>query len=384
MKRLRVAVVTGTRAEYGLLAPVIARLRRDRSFDCKVIVTGAHLDRARGYTVAEILADKVPIAARVPLRQAGDDGLAVAEATAGAVKGLARAYARLKPGLVVILGDRFEAFAAAAAALPLRIPVAHLHGGERTEGVWDESLRHAITKLSHLHFAAAPAYGRRLARLGEDPKRIFVVGSPAVDAMRETPRLGRAALESSLGLELRRPVVVATMHPETLAADRGLSACDAMLRALARTRGTIVLTAPNADAGGREIRARLAAFARRSGGRAELFDSLGRLRYYSLLAQADAMIGNSSSGILEAPYFALPVVNIGARQQGRERLGAVIEAPRATPADVSAALARALRPAAKAAARRRKPSPGSPSARIVAALKKINWDGELLVKRFHG
>lgn len=383
MKRLRVAVVTGTRAEYGLLAPVIARLSRDRRFDCKVIVTGAHLDRRQGMTVREILADKVKIAARVPLKQRGDDGLAVAAATAAAVKGLARAYSRLKPGLVMVLGDRFEAFAAAAAALPLRIPVAHLHGGERTEGVWDESLRHAITKLSHVHFPAAAAYGRRIARLGEDPRRIFVVGSPAVDRLRSLKRLSRSELSRELRLDLRAPVVVATIHPETLSADRGLAACDAMIHALEKTRATVVLTAPNADAGGRAIRARLAAFAARSRGRAKLYDSLGQKRYYSLLAHADAMIGNSSSGVLEAPYFGLPVVNIGDRQRGRERLGALLELPRPTPKSALAALARALKPAAKAAARRRTPAGGSPSAKIVAALKKIKWGDGLLVKRFH-
>ncbi len=382
MRRLRVAVVTGTRAEYGLLAPVIARLSKDRAFDCRVIVTGAHLDRSRGYTVRELLADGVRIAARVPLRQRGDDGAAVASAISQAVAGLSRAYARLRPDLVVLLGDRFEAFAAAAAALPLRIPVAHLHGGERTEGVWDESLRHAITKLSHLHFAAAPAYGRRLRRLGEDPKRIFVVGSPAVDRVRSLPRLSRAELSRSLRLDLRAPVVVATFHPETLAADRGLASCRAMLAALAKARATVVLTAPNADAGGRAIRAELAAFVKKSGGRAALFDSLGQKRYYSLLAAADAMVGNSSSGILEAPYFGLPVVNLGSRQDGRERLGPAIEVSRPTPASVGAALARALRPASRKAARRAVPA-GSPSAAIAAALKKVRFDDSLLVKRFH-
>jgi len=382
MRRRRVAVVTGTRAEYGLLAPLIARLRRDPAFDCRVIVTGAHLDRRHGLTVRELEADRVPIAARVPLRQRGDDGAAVADALAAAVKGLSRAYARLKPELVVVLGDRFEAFAAGAAALPNGIPVAHLHGGEATEGVWDDALRHALTKLSHLHFAAAPGYARRLARLGEEPRRIFMTGSPALDRLRELPRLPRRELERSLGLDLRAPVLVAAYHPETLAADRGLSQCRAMLAALGRTRGTIVLTAPNADAGGRAVRAELEAFVRRSGGRAKLFDSLGQKRFYSLLAVADAMVGNSSSGILEAPYFGLPVVNLGARQDGRERLGPTIEVPRPTAASVGAALRRALSPAYRARLRRRAAAGGSPSDRIVGVLKRIKWD-DLLVKRFH-
>jgi UDP-hydrolysing UDP-N-acetyl-D-glucosamine 2-epimerase len=381
--KLRVAVVTGTRAEYGLLAPLISRLRRDRFFDCRVIVTGAHLDRRQGLTVREIAADRVPIAARVPLNQRGDDGAAVAEAMAAAVRGLSRAYARLKPGLVIVLGDRFEAFAAAAAALPLLVPVAHLHGGEATEGVWDESLRHAITKLSHLHFAAAPAYAARLKRLGEDPRRVFLVGSPAADRLRELPRLTRRELEASLGLALKSPVIVATMHPVTLAADRGLAECDALLAALAKTPGTIVLTAPNADAGGRAVHARIKAFARTHKDRAVLVDSLGQKRYYSLLAQADALIGNSSSGVLESAYFALPTVNLGSRQDGRLRLQPTLEVPRPTAASVLGALKLALKPGYRARLRKRAAVKGSPSDRIIAALKKIKFDQALLVKRFH-
>ena len=284
---------------------------------------------------------------------------------------------------MIVLGDRFEAFAAAAAALPHRIPVAHLHGGEATEGVWDESLRHAITKLSHLHFAAAPEYAARLRRLGEDPRRVFLVGSPSADRLRELPRMTRRELEESLGLALRSPVIVATLHPVTLAADRGLAECAALLEALARTPGTIVLTAPNADAGGRAIHARLKAFARDHKDHAVLVDSLGQKRYYSLLALADALAGNSSSGLLEAPYFALPTVNLGARQDGRLRLQPTLEAPRPTPASVHAALRRALSPAYRARLRRRSAGTGSPSDRIIAILKKIKWDPALLVKRFH-
>jgi UDP-hydrolysing UDP-N-acetyl-D-glucosamine 2-epimerase len=380
---LRVVVVTGTRAEYGLLAPLIARLRHDPLFDCRLIVTGSHLDRRHGLTVREIEADRVPIAARVPLNQRGDDGAAVAEAMAAAVRGLSRAYSRLKPRLVVVLGDRFEAFAAAAAALPLRIPVAHLHGGEATEGVWDESLRHAITKLSHLHFAAAPQYAARLKRLGEDPRRVFLVGSPAADRLRELPRLSRRELEKSLGLTLKSPLIVATMHPVTLSADRGLSESRALLAALAKTPGTIVLTAPNADAGGRAIHSLLKAFAKKNKDRTVLVDSLGQKRYYSLLALADAMAGNSSSGVLESAYFALPTVNLGSRQGGRLRLQPTLDVPRPTAAAVGAALKLALKPGYRARLRRKAAGSASPSDRIIATLKKIKFGPALLVKRFH-
>lgn len=362
---------------------MIARLRRDRAFDCRVIVTGGHLDRRQGLTVREIAADGVPIAARVPLRQRGDDGTAVAAAMAEAVRGLSRAYARLKPDLVLLLGDRFEVFAAAAAALPLGIPVAHLHGGEATHGVWDESLRHATTKLSHLHFAAEPEYARRLIRMGEDPKRVFTTGSPAADRLRELPRMSKRALEDLLGLPLKAPVIAVTYHPATLAADRGLAECRALLAALGKTPGTLVLTASNLDAGGLAVRRLLEGFARTHGDRCVLVDSLGQRRYFSLLAVSDAMAGNSSSGILEAPYFGLPVVNLGRRQGGRLRRDGVIDLERPTAASVRAALKKALSPAFRARLKRRAASAGSPSDRIVQALKKVELGSAFLIKRFH-
>ncbi len=382
MKAKRVLIVTGTRAEYGLLEPLMARLRRDRAFRPAFLVTGAHLDRRQGLTVTEIESDGHPIAARVPLRQRGDDASAVAGAMAEGVRGFSRAYARLKPDLVIVLGDRFEILAAAAAALPHRIPVAHLHGGESSEGVWDESIRHAVTKLSHIHFPSHEEYGRRLRLMGEDPRRIFVVGATAEDRVRALPRLGRGELSRSLRLALGRPLIAATYHPATLSADRGLSECRAMLAALARRGGTVVFTAPNADAGGAAVRKEIEAFVRRHPVTSKLFDSLGQTRYYSLLAQADAMIGNSSSGPLEAPYFALPVVNLGARQQGRRRGPGLIDVPRPDAASVARALGKALSPAFRRGLSARNAS-GSPAARIVAALKKLEWGDALLIKRFH-
>jgi UDP-hydrolysing UDP-N-acetyl-D-glucosamine 2-epimerase len=382
MKPLRVLIVTGTRAEYGLLEPLMARLRRDRAFRPAFLVTGAHLDRRQGLTVREIEADGHPIAARVPLRQRGDGAEGVAGAMAEGVRGFSRAYARLKPDLIVVLGDRFEILAAAAAALPHRIPVAHLHGGESSEGVWDESIRHAVTKLAHLHFPSHAEYARRLRLMGEDPRRIFVVGATAEDRVRSLPRMGRGELSRSLQLALGRPLIAATYHPATLSADRGLAECRAMLAALDKARGTVVLTAPNSDAGGGAVRRELEAFVRRHPVTAKLFDSLGQKRYYSLLACADAMIGNSSSGLLEAPYFALPVVNLGRRQQGRRRGPNVIDVPRATADAAARALRRALSPAFRRGLRSRIAS-GSPSARIVSALKKLEWDDALLIKRFH-
>ncbi|MBI5202074.1 MAG: UDP-N-acetylglucosamine 2-epimerase (hydrolyzing), partial [Elusimicrobia bacterium] len=315
----KVAVVTGSRAEYGLLEPLIRRIRGTSGLKLQLIVTGAHLSSRFGRTVKAIEADGHPIAARVDLGLGPGEPVDVGASLGAGVAGCAKAYAKLKPDLLVVLGDRFEVLAAVAAAGPFRLPVAHLHGGESSDGVLDESLRHAITKLSHLHFPAAPKYAARIRQMGEDPKRIHCVGSPFIDRVREVGTLSRAALERELGMDLAGQVGVLTFHPETLDADYGLRRLDATLAAAKSSGATWVATYPGADAGGPKILARLKAFARGANGRFRLFDSLGQRRYWSLLRQADVMLGNSSSGVLEAPYFALPVVNVGDRQGGRIR-----------------------------------------------------------------
>ena len=382
--RRRIAIVTGTRAEYGLLLPVIRRVRADPGLKLQLLVTGSHLSRAHGMTVREIERDGLPIAARVDLRLSGDDARATADALARGVSGFARAFARLRPDVLVVLGDRYEILAAAAAALPFGLPVAHIHGGESSEGVWDESVRHAVTKLSHLHFPAAPLYARRLALMGENPRRIVCAGSPGWDRIREIRTMSRAELEKDLGLSLRRPLVAATFHPATLEADRGLAQCRALLSALDRLGGVVVFSYPNADAGGGAIKREILAYVRRHPSRAVAVPSLGQRRYFSLLRHADAMAGNSSSGLLEAPFFRLPVVNLGERQKGRLRGSGVLDVPRPTASNVLAALRRAISPAF----RRRLPAPPpvrrSPSETIVRVLKTVELNSELLKKSFHG
>lgn len=384
MKR-RVAVVTGSRAEYGLLEPVIRGLRADRRADLKLIVTGTHLEHRHGRTIDEIKEDGHPVAAVVPLGLSDDSPRTIARAMSRGLEGFAEAYRRLAPDVIVVLGDRFEILSAAAAAVPLGIPVAHIHGGETTEGAWDEVIRHSISKLSHLHFPTYEPYARRLRQMGELPSRIFCCGTPALDRLRRLKRLTRAELAREVGLEIASPFAVATYHPETLARDRGLGQLRAMLAALARFPGAIVFTAPNADAGGAAVRREIARFARARPGRAKLVDSLGHRRYFSALDHADVMIGNSSSGLLEAPFFGLPVVNLGGRQAGRLRRKNVVDVPRPTAASVSAALRKALEPRFKRSLQSMREIDGtaSPARKIVAALLSARLGPELLRKKFN-
>lgn len=375
----KIAVVTGTRAEYGLLEPILRLIEADKSLRLQLIVTGAHLSNRFGRTVREIEGDGFRPAAKVPLGLSGDGPADIAAAMGRGLKGFAAAFTRLKPDLLVLLGDRYEILAAAAAALPFRLPVAHIHGGESSEGAWDESVRHAVTKLSHVHFPAAAAYARRLRQLGEDPLRIHCFGSPGLDRLRSLDRLSRVELARELGLPLKRPLGVVTYHPATLAADRGLGELDALLGALKSFEGTLIFTYPNADVGGKAVLAKIRAFTAADPRHRAAFASLGQRRYFSLLRHADVMAGNSSSGLLEAPYFGLPAVNVGDRQKGRLRLGNVIDVPRPTAARIRRALRSALR-------RVRRPLAAagiSPSRRIVSAMKRLRLDDKLLSKRFH-
>src|SRR5216683_2928341 len=278
----RVGVVTVSRSDYGHLRPVIDGIRGAPDLELVLFVGGMHLAPEFGTTVREIEADGIPVAERIEMLEKGDTPEAVAISTGRGVEGFARAFARRRPDLVVVLGDRFEMLAAAVAALPFALPVAHIHGGEVSEGAMDNQIRHAITKLAHVHFASADVHARRIARMGEEAWRIHTVGAPGLDRL-----AGLAALEKSDGM--------------------------------------LVITYPNADTSGRVIIDRLEEFAGRHPGRCRLVRSLGERLYLSLLSHADVMIGNSSSGLIEAPSFGLPAVNIGARQRGRLRGANVID-----------------------------------------------------------
>lgn len=319
-------MVTGTRAEYGLLRLLMKQIRDQPTLQLQLVATGTHLSPEFGNTYREIEEDGFEIDLKVDMRLDSDTPAGVTRSVGIGTIGFADAFERLGPDIVVMLGDRFELLSAASAALIARIPVAHLHGGESTEGAFDEAIRHAVTKMSHLHFVAAEEYRRRVVQLGEDPARVFLVGGLGVDSIRSLALLDRAALEMSLGMKLGRKNLLVTFHPVTLEAGATAPQMEELLAALGSLDDTtLIFTLPNADTESRALIAMIQEFVT-SHPRAHAYASLGQLRYLSCLQFVDGVVGNSSSGLTEVPSFAKGTVNIGDRQRGRLRASSVIEA----------------------------------------------------------
>lgn len=377
-----IAVVTVGRSDYGIYRPVLARLRASAEVHLQVIATGMHFPARFGETIKEIEADGQPIGARVDHLLASDSAESVAMSMGLGTHGCAQAYARVRPDLLVVLGDRAEMHAAAVAAVPFGIPIAHIHGGEITEGAIDDAFRHAITKLSHLHFVSTEAYAARVRQMGEEAWRVVVSGAPSLDNLRLVPVQDRAALASRLDLALDEDPLVVTFHPETLEAGQEDEQIQALLQALEGIARPLVFTMPNADVGGQHIAAQLQTFVSRTPS-ARLVANLGTAGYFGLMSIAAAMVGNSSSGLIEAPSFALPVVNIGGRQQGRVRAANVIDVE-ADAAAIRAGVAQALAPAFRASLRGlvNPYGDGTASARIVDRLVSQPLDRRLIMKRF--
>jgi UDP-hydrolysing UDP-N-acetyl-D-glucosamine 2-epimerase len=300
------------------------------------------------------------------------------------VAGFGDAFARQRPDLVLLLGDRFEILAAAVAALPFALPVAHVHGGEVSEGAMDNQIRHAITKLAHLHFASAEPHARRIAAMGEEPWRIHTVGAPGLDRIANLEPLPREVLARELDLPADGPWLLVTFHPVTLEYRDTAAHVDALLSALEKTDGTLVMSYPNADTARRLVIDRLEEFAARHPRRCRLARNLGERHYLSLLRHADVMVGNSSSGLIEAPSFGLPVVNVGARQRGRLRGANVIDVE-ASREDILRGIEAALQPAFRAQARSAANpyGDGRAASRIVEVLRTVPLGARLVQKRFH-
>lgn len=313
----RICVVTGTRADYGLLYWLMRGIEASPRFELQVIVSGMHLSPDYGSTWETIRDDGFPISAKIPLPLADDGAADIARATGEATIGFADALDDLSPDLVIVLGDRYEALAAATAAAIHCIPIAHFHGGETTEGAFDEAFRHAITKMSYLHFTSAEVHRRRVIQLGEDPARVFNVGAMGLDNIEKLDLLDRGAFEKSIGFPLLNKNILVTFHPVTLEDDAG-SQFSKLLAALdSLPNAGIIFTKPNSDTGNQSISKQIDNYVAAHPDRAIAHTNLGQLRYLSALKHVDAVVGNSSSGLIEVPGFGIGTVNIGDRQKGR-------------------------------------------------------------------
>jgi len=308
-----------------MLRWVMEEIQASAALELRVVVTGAHLSPEFGMTVSEIESDGFAIDQRVEMLLSADTPTAITKSIGLGMIGFADALAAIRPDILLVLGDRYEILAAVTAALVARIPVAHVHGGETTQGAIDEAIRHSITKMSQLHFVAAQAYRNRVIQMGEDPSRVFCVGGLGIDGIRRAIRLTRSDLERSLGIKFLERNLMVTFHPVTLETGTAESQIDELLAALANLQDTaIVFTMPNADTDGRSLLDKIKVFCGRHAN-AHWFSSLGHLRYLSCLAHVDAVVGNSSSGLTEAPTFKIATINIGDRQLGRLRAQSVID-----------------------------------------------------------
>lgn len=379
----RVAAVTSTRADFGLLRWTLEKLAHAADFELQLIVTGTHLAPEWGDTAAEVKATGLPISATVEMLAQSDTPLGTAESMGRTMLRVAPVIDGLRPDIMLLLGDRYEIFAAGAAATALRVPIAHLCGGEKTTGAVDQAWRDGLGKMAHVHLVATSVAAKAVRRMGEEACRIHVVGSPGLESFRHVRRLSRAELSSDLGVELTTPLILATFHPVTNpqpGEPPDAEQLRALLSVLDRTPGTVVFTFANADAGGRAINEAIREFAARRPN-THAIPSLGSERFVQLMLVSDLMCGNSSSALIEAPSAHLPAVNIGSRQLGRLRAANVLDAEPNVDA-IAGAFERALHAQFKAGLRRRRNpyGDGRTSDRVVEILRGLHFGRALLSK----
>jgi len=326
MKR-KICVVTATRAEYGAMRCLLEEIDNDPDLILQLIVTGTHLSPEFGYTLKEIEADGYHINKKIEMLLSSDSAIGVSKSMGLAQISFAEAYDELNPDLVVVIGDRYELIPIVSAANIARIPVAHISGGELTEGAIDEIFRHAVTKLSHIHFTSIQEYADRVVRMGEHPSRVYTVGEPGLDNIKRIKLLSKTELEGLLGIKFKQKNLLITYHPETCESLEAIRNSFAdILKALVECKDTqLIFTKSNADVGGREINKMIDEFVALNGDRAAVFTSLGQLKYLSVLQFVDAVVGNSSSGIVEVPSFKVATINIGGRQKGRIRAASTLD-----------------------------------------------------------
>jgi len=381
MKRT-IAVVTGTRAEYGLLRHLIKLINDSDEFKLQLVVTGSHLSKKFGETYKEIEADGFVINRKIDLLLASDTPLGLAKSTSLGVAGFGEVFNSINPDLILVLGDRFEILSAVIAAMFARIPIAHLHGGEITEGLIDEAIRHSITKFSHLHFVGNEEYRKRVMQLGENPDLVFNVGGLGVDAIKNINLLTKSELENSLGIKFNNKNLLITFHPVTLEKNTSHSQMVELLNALSDFKDTcLIFTMPNADTDSQIIFELIEDFVIKNIN-AHFFTSLGQLRYLSCLAQVDAVVGNSSSGLTEAPTFKKATINIGDRQKGRVQSNSIINCNPIS-ADIKNAIKKSYSDEFKTILLSTENSYGDGGAakRIINILSKVNFNA-LIHKKF--
>lgn len=383
----RICVVTTSRADYGLLRGLMQAIRDDEALALQAIATGMHLCPEFGLTFRDIEQDGFRIERKIEMLLSADSDRAATKSIGVGLLAFADALAELQPDILVVLGDRFELLAPAISALLAKIPIAHIHGGETSQGAVDEGVRHAITKLASLHFAATETYRRRIIQMGEDPQCVFAFGAPGLDALHQVKLLTRPELTARLDFELAAPTALVTYHPVTLERNTAEQQIENLLTALQQERIRAIFTQANADTQGRLINQRIAAFCQDRPADYRLHDNLGQQLYLSCLRHVDLMVGNSSSGLIEAPSFKLPVVNIGDRQQGRIKAANVIDVGYAAE-EIAAGIRQALaRPWRDGLRDMTNPYAGRGDGRvsffIKEQLKQVELTEALLKKRFY-
>ena len=380
----RITIFTGTRDDYGLLRTLAVELRAASDVELSFLVTGSHLSRKHGWTVEEIVRDGFDVQEQISILTDQDGDQAIADAMGAGIAGFAAALGRLQPHCLVILGDRYEALAAACAATVCKVPIAHIHGGELSFGAMDDVFRHAITKMSHLHFCSTESYRQRVIQMGEHPERTFHSGAPGVENALSMPLHSSAEVIQRLGLTADQPFILGTFHPATL--ERALPAeqLTFLLDALERNDGYVsVFTGANADAQGQSLNDLLLARVAAAPSRFRYFPSLGSRMYLSALRDAAMVVGNSSSGLIEAPSFGIPTVNIGSRQNGRIMADSVLCCA-AEPGEIADAILHALSPPMRVRARATTNPYGKPgTAAMIANILRTAPLARLIDKGFY-
>ncbi len=324
MKR-KICVVTGTRADYGLLYWLLKKIEEDKNLQLQIIATGMHLSKEFGFTYKEIEKD-FNIDKKIDMLLEDDSPVGISKSMGIALPLFTQAYKELQPDVIVVLGDRYEIFVASSAAMISRIPIAHIHGGETTQGAYDEAIRHSITKMSHIHFTASKEYKNRVIQLGENPNSVFNVGALGIENIKKLPLLSRQELEDSINFKLNKKNILATFHPVTLENNTSKKQFQEILNALDILEDTnIIFTKSNSDINGNIINQMIDKYIKSNPTKSICFTSLGQLRYLSALQYIDIMLGNSSSGLYEAPSFKIATINIGDRQKGRIKATSVID-----------------------------------------------------------